>query len=62
MGSGIAPWGVSPAGPDWSGEASLREETMGYVLFILIAFVMLGIERIVAHHHAGQEHHPHPGA
>lgn len=33
---------------------------MGYVFFILIAFVMLGVERLVARHEHG--HEPHPGA
>lgn len=62
MGRGSPPWGVSPAGPDRFGEACLREETMGYVLFILIAFVMLAVDRIVSHHHASHGHHPNRGA
>ena len=31
---------------------------MGYVLFLLIAFVMLGIERLVSRHEHGREPHP----
>ncbi len=34
---------------------------MGYVLFILIAFVMLGVERLVTWKH-GHGHEPHLGA
>lgn len=59
--SGTAPRGQSPAGPDRSGEARYsKEDIMGYVFFILIAFVMLGVERLVARHEHG--HEPHPGA
>lgn len=34
---------------------------MGYVLFMLIAFVMLGVERLMAWKHEHQEK-THPGA
>jgi hypothetical protein len=34
------------------GEALLEEEPMVYVLFMVIAFAMLGVERLVAWHHA----------
>ena len=29
---------------------------MGYAFFMVIAFVMLGIERLVARHHTHQSH------
>jgi hypothetical protein len=42
-----------PAGPEEGpgGTAEDAEETMGYVLFLVIAFVLLGAERIVARWH-----------
>jgi hypothetical protein len=39
------------------GEALLEEEQMVYVLFMVIAFAMLGVERLIAWHHThGQTH------
>ncbi len=42
--------------------AADTEETMGYALFLVIAFVMLGAERIVArwHEHAHTARHEAP--
>jgi hypothetical protein len=36
------------------------EEAMGYVLFLVIAFVMLGAERIVARWHPHEARHEPP--
>jgi len=40
-----------PAGPESGPEGRRTEETMGYALFLVIAFVMLGAERLMARWH-----------
>jgi hypothetical protein len=50
-------WG-GPAGPDEGPEGPpLTEDTMGYVMFLVIAFVLLGIERFVTQWHTNSSRH-----
>jgi hypothetical protein len=47
--------GAWPAGPDDPERSvQLAEGTMGYVLFILIAFVMLGVQKFVEYRRSHQ--------